>query len=38
MQWELRSPLVGAFNASNLLAVQAVALEMGIDPEAFKAP
>lgn len=35
-KWELRSPLVGAFNASNLLAVQAVALEMGIEPEAFK--
>lgn len=30
--WELRSPLVGAFNASNLLAVQAVALEMGVKP------
>ena len=29
-QWELRSPLVGAFNAANLLAVQAVALEMGV--------
>lgn len=37
MRWDLRSPLVGAFNASNLLAVQAVALEMGIEPEAFKA-
>lgn len=36
-QWELRSPLVGAFNASNLLAVQAVALEMGMEPDAFKA-
>ena len=35
-KWELRSPLVGAFNASNLLAVQAVALEMGIEPDAFK--
>jgi UDP-N-acetylmuramoyl-L-alanyl-D-glutamate--2,6-diaminopimelate ligase len=30
--WDLRSPLVGAFNASNLLAVQALALEMGFDP------
>ena len=36
-QWELRSPLVGAFNASNLLAVQAVALEMGLEPAAFRA-
>lgn len=35
-QWELRSPLVGAFNASNLLAVQALALEMGLEPERFK--
>ena len=35
--WELRSPLVGAFNASNLLAVQALALEMGLEPERFKA-
>lgn len=31
-RWELKSPLVGAFNASNLLAVQAVALEMGVKP------
>ncbi|MBO4301062.1 MAG: UDP-N-acetylmuramoyl-L-alanyl-D-glutamate--2,6-diaminopimelate ligase [Desulfovibrio sp.] len=36
-QWELRSPLVGAFNASNLLAVQAVALEMGFDSSVFNA-
>lgn len=35
--WELRSPLVGAFNASNLLTVQALALETGLDPEQFKA-
>lgn len=28
--WELRSPLVGAFNASNLLAVQALCLELGL--------
>ncbi|MCR4667024.1 MAG: UDP-N-acetylmuramoyl-L-alanyl-D-glutamate--2,6-diaminopimelate ligase [Desulfovibrio sp.] len=28
--WELASPLVGAFNAANLLTVQALALEMGI--------
>ena len=31
-RWELRSPLVGAFNASNLMAVQAVALGMGASP------
>ncbi len=35
--WELRSPLVGAFNASNLLTVQALALEMGLEPEQFVA-
>ena len=35
--WELRSPLVGAFNASNLLTVQALALETGLDPEQFTA-
>ncbi len=28
--WELHSPLVGAFNASNLLAVQSIALGMGV--------
>lgn len=31
--WELDSPLVGDFNASNLLAAQAVALGMGLTPE-----
>lgn len=30
MEWELDSPLVGAHNASNLLAVQAVALGLGL--------
>lgn len=30
--WELHSPLVGAFNASNLLAVQALALGLGCTP------
>ncbi len=29
--WELHSPLVGAFNASNLLAVQSMALGMGVE-------
>lgn len=32
-QWELSSHLVGAHNASNLLAVQAVCLGMGLAPE-----
>ncbi len=31
--WELHSPLVGAFNASNLLAVQSIALGMGVSVE-----
>ena len=35
--WELNSKLVGAFNASNLLAVQALALGMGYRPEDFAA-
>ena len=30
------SPLVGNYNAENLLAVQAVALGFGLDPEAFR--
>ena len=35
--WELHSPLVGAFNAANLLAVQALALEMGVTPDQLGA-
>ena len=35
-RWELESSLVGAFNASNLLAVQALALALGYKPEQFK--
>ncbi len=35
--WELRSPLVGAFNASNLLGAQAVGLALGLRPDAFAA-
>lgn len=35
-QWELRSPLVGAFNASNLLTAQALALGMGMEPEDMR--
>ncbi|HEU6437054.1 MAG TPA: UDP-N-acetylmuramoyl-L-alanyl-D-glutamate--2,6-diaminopimelate ligase [Nitratidesulfovibrio sp.] len=34
-QWELSSHLVGAHNASNLLAVQAVCLGMGLAPQDF---
>lgn len=33
--WVCRSPLVGAFNAQNLLAVQALATGMGIDHQTF---
>ena len=33
--WELHSRLVGAFNAANLLTVQALALELGFAPEDF---
>ena len=35
LHWELRSPLVGAFNASNLLGVQALWLGMGFSPDAL---
>ncbi len=35
--WELNSKLVGAFNASNLLAVQALALSLGYTAAQFKA-
>ena len=35
--WELRSPLVGQFNALNLLGVQALALGLGLDVEALRA-
>ncbi len=36
-EWELRSPLVGAFNAANLLTAQAIALELGLRPAAMAA-
>lgn len=36
-EWEVRSPLVGAFNAANLLTAQAVALELGLRPSAMAA-
>ncbi len=35
-QWELHSPLVGVFNAYNLLAVQALALSLGVRVEDLK--
>lgn len=35
--WELASPLVGEFNASNLLGAQALALALGVDEKAFAA-
>ena len=34
--WELHSPLVGAFNASNLFAVQSIALALGVKTEKLK--
>lgn len=34
-QWEIRSPLVGAFNADNLLAAQALLLGLGFAPGLF---
>lgn len=36
-RWELQTPLIGAFNASNLLAVQALALKMGVQADQLKA-
>lgn len=33
--WDIRSPLVGAFNAENLLAVQTMGLGLGFTPEQF---
>ncbi len=36
-RWELRSPLVGRYNASNLLAAQAAGLAMGLEPHAMQA-
>lgn len=32
-RWRLETPLVGAFNAANLLAVQALALALGLSPD-----
>ncbi|WP_297219012.1 UDP-N-acetylmuramoyl-L-alanyl-D-glutamate--2,6-diaminopimelate ligase [uncultured Desulfovibrio sp.] len=36
-QWDLRSPLVGQFNALNLLGVQALALGLGCQPQDLQA-
>ena len=33
--WELRSPLVGAFNAANLMGVQGLIMSLGFDPAVF---
>ena len=33
--WELKPPLIGAYNAENLLAVQAMALHLGFGPDDF---
>ena len=35
--WEMRSPLIGRFNADNLLTVQAMALAMGVAPSSLQA-
>ncbi|MDR1359380.1 MAG: UDP-N-acetylmuramoyl-L-alanyl-D-glutamate--2,6-diaminopimelate ligase [Deltaproteobacteria bacterium] len=35
--WQLSSPLVGSFNAMNLLGVQAMALGLGLSPADFSA-
>ncbi len=36
-RWEVTSPLVGAYNAENLLAAQAAGLLLGLSPEDFPA-
>lgn len=36
-EWEMASPLVGSFNAMNLLGAQALGLAMGLVPEDFSA-
>lgn len=33
--WEIHSPLVGKFNALNLLGVQALGLQLGFEPDQF---
>ena len=34
-EWELSSPLVGNYNAENLLGVQAMAVALGLEPASF---
>lgn len=34
--WELKTPLIGSYNASNLLAVQAMALQLGFSADDFE--
>lgn len=36
-EWQIHSPLVGNYNALNLLAVQALAISQGFEPGDFKA-
>ena len=36
-RWDLESPLIGRYNASNLLAAQAVGLSLGLKPRRMKA-
>lgn len=36
-KWQLKTPLIGEFNALNLLAVSALILQMGMEPETLKA-
>ncbi|MFP4168903.1 MAG: UDP-N-acetylmuramoyl-L-alanyl-D-glutamate--2,6-diaminopimelate ligase [Desulfonatronovibrionaceae bacterium] len=35
--WEIKSPLVGEYNASNLLAAAGIGLKLGLAPEDFRA-
>lgn len=35
-QWNLQSPLIGAFNGANLLGVQALLLGLGMNPSVIK--
>jgi len=36
-RWEIKSPLVGRFNASNLMAAQTVGLALGLKPKRLQA-
>ena len=35
LNWEIKTPLIGAYNAENLLAMQAMALHLGFTPGDF---